>query len=163
VASTRPHYQGALLSELTPRHPHFTHIPHVITYTPPCPVGDPMTTTYPLSPLLNQAEDRSTNHGKVRFMVAFLTARVVAELLRRAVGSTCEILLPEFDGKGLRAMKLPHRTILRRRNVHEQMKLVGKEASADTFLNHLNWILCCVLNPTLMSKLEVRQILLPKQ
>jgi hypothetical protein len=148
---------------LTPLHPLFTHLPHVITYTPPCPVGDPMTATYPLSPLSNQAGDRSTNHGKVRFMVAFLTARVVGELLRRAVESTCEILLPEFDGKGPRAMKLLHRTILRRRNMHEQMKLVGKVASADTFLNHRNWILWRVLSLTLIPKLEVRQILLPKQ
>jgi hypothetical protein len=115
-----------------------------------------MTATYPLSPLLNQAKDLWTNHGKVRFMVAFLTARAVAELLRRAVESTCEILLPEFDGKGPRAMKLPHRTILRRRKMHEQMMLVGKVARADAFSNRLNWILCRVLNLNLMPKLEVR-------
>jgi hypothetical protein len=61
------------------------------------------------------------NHGKVRFMVAFIAARAVAELLRRAVESTCEILLPEFDGKGPRAMKPPHRTVLRRRKMHKRM------------------------------------------
>jgi hypothetical protein len=164
TTSSRLRCRGALLSEhaLHHRFPPLSPITHVITCTPPYLAGDPMTATYPLSPLSNLAGDRSTNRGKARFTVASLTARVVAELLRRVVGSTCEILLLGFGGKELRAMKLPHRITLRRRIMDGQTNLAGKVASAGAFSNRLNWIWCRVLSLNLMRESQVTQMLLPK-
>jgi hypothetical protein len=84
------------------------------------------------------------------------------ELLRPAAGSTCEILPPGFDGKGLRAMRLPHRTTLCRRIMGGQTNLARKVENAGIFLDPLNWILCHVLSLNSKEEFQVGQMLLQK-
>src|SRR6266852_5218911 len=96
--------------------------------------------TYRLSPSSNLAEDRSTILGKLLFIAASSTDPVVTGLLRRAVGSTCEILHPEFDERGPRAMKHRRRTIPHRRIMDERTTSVRGVASADTSSCHLTRI-----------------------
>lgn len=159
AASTHPHCRGTHLSKRT-LHLHLilSYKAHVITCTPPYLADDQMKTTYLLNPSLNLAEDRSTIHDKLHFMAAFLMDRVVAEPLRRVVGSTCEILRPEFDERGRRVMKHLLRTHPRRRITDGQTNPVRRAASADTFSCRLNWIWWHAHSPNPMRELQERQL-----